>query len=295
MTLYELNRSVGAYLDGSLHTDKGVSCGVPGLFAFESPNPTPVESTLYVPIACLTLQGAKETKLGANSRVFPAGDTVIVSHDVPVSSRVIQATPESPYRALVLVLDLSVLRSLYDQLGDAELSEDTGGAIEIAGADDAFCDAMGRYFALSSNPVEAKVLGPLVFKELHFRLLTAPNGRMLRRLLHLNSHASRVGRAIAHIREQFERPIAIPDLARIAGMSSSSFHVHFRAVTETTPLQYQKELRLIEARRLLSESGSSVSAAAFSVGYESPTQFSRDYSRKFGTAPSKHVMQNEHV
>jgi len=108
-------------------------------------------------------------------------------------------------------------------------------------------------------------------------------------LLHLDSYASRVGRAIAHIRQNYQRQIAVPDLARIAGMSGSSLHAHFRAITETTPLQYQKDLRLIEARRLLSEQGQQVSATAFEIGYESPTQFSRDYARKFGASPRNDI------
>lgn len=289
MDLHDLNRHVGEFLRNKTPAEKGVACGVQGLFAFESIRPTPVEATLYVPIACLTLQGTKETTVGSRSHRFPAGETVIVSHDLPVTSRVTEASPDHPYRALVLLLDVSLLRSLYDQLGDTAPEEDGVGAIEVAVADEGFTDALARYFLLARNPIEARVLGPLIYKELHFRLLVARHGRMLRRLLHLDSYASRVGRAIAHIRQNYQRQIAVPDLARIAGMSGSSFHAHFRAITETTPLQYQKDLRLIEARRLLSEQGQQVSATAFEIGYESPTQFSRDYARKFGASPRNDI------
>ena len=119
----------------------------------------------------------------------------------------------------------------------------------------------------------------------------SPIGAMLRRLLVADSHASRVTRAIQKVRAEFRNPLSVPDLARIAGMSASSFHSHFKSVTGTTPLQYQKDLRLIEAKALLVDRAHSVAEAAFAVGYESPTHFSRDYSRKFGLSPRQDVQQ----
>ena len=285
MKLDDLNRAVGDFIRKSGGAPKGMPTGVPGLCAFERETPTPIESTLYQPIVCLTLQGVKETVLGDKVRLFQPGGAAIVSHDLPVASQIIEASPAQPYRSLVLLLDLGVLRSLYDQLGDEAIEETEADAIAVGAADDEFVDAIARYFALADKPVDAQVLAPLIQRELHFRLLTARHGGMLRRLLDLDSYASRIARAIAHIRQHFREPIAIADLAKSAGMSASSFHAHFRAIAETTPLQYQKELRLIEAKRLLSEEAASVSAAAYEVGYESPTQFSREYSRMFGVTP----------
>ena len=141
------------------------------------------------------------------------------------------------------------------------------------------------------TPAEAKVLGPLILKEMHFRLLTAPHGGMLRNLIQRNSHASRITRAIAYIRQDFANPLAVADLADDAGMSASSFHQHFKSITAMTPLQYQKDLRLMEARRLLMSGQFSVSTTAYEVGYESPTQFSREYSRKFGVSPRRDRQQ----
>ncbi|MBK7400694.1 MAG: helix-turn-helix domain-containing protein [Myxococcales bacterium] len=132
------------------------------------------------------------------------------------------------------------------------------------------------------------MLGPLVLKEIHYRLLVAPFGGMLRRLLRHDSQASAIARAIGHIRGDIRSPLAIPELARRVGMSTSSFHQHFKTITSTTPLQYQKELRLLEARRLLA-GGASVTATAFEIGYESPSQFSREYARKFGVPPSQDI------
>ena len=153
--------------------------------------------------------------------------------------------------------------------------------------DPAWLDPLERYLALMNRPLDARVLGPSLLREIHYRLLSSPIGGMLRNLLAVDSHASRIAKAIVQMRKGFRSPLAVADLARTAGMSASSFHDHFRSVTGTTPLQYVKELRLIEARRLLSDESCSVSAAAYCVGYESPTHFSRDYSRKFGCPPSQ--------
>lgn len=141
--------------------------------------------------------------------------------------------------------------------------------------------------ALADSPADAKVLGPLISKEIHYRLLMAPFGGMLRSLIRHDSNASAIARAIGQIRADIRSPMTIPDLARRVGMSASAFHKHFKTVTATTPLQYQKELRLLEARRLLRMGGASVTTAAYQVGYESASQFSREYARKFGVPPSQ--------
>ena len=288
----DLNQSVGDFLRGEASGDPPRQ--VPGLSIYENPAPTEIEPCFYQPVVCLTLQGAKEVFLGSKRMLFRPGRSIIVSHDLPVASRIIEASQERPYRSLLLTLDLALLRSLYEQLGDVSLEDDEDGdVIAVDLADPAFVDAFGRYFALFGDPAEASVMAPLIQKELHFRMLRASHGGMLRRLLRVDSRASRIGLAIAYIRENFRKPIAIADLAKTAGMSASSFHAHFRAITETTPLQYQKDLRLIEAKRLLSEHGLTVSAAAFDVGYESPTQFSREFSRKFGASPRDHLLAGE--
>jgi transcriptional regulator GlxA family with amidase domain len=131
------------------------------------------------------------------------------------------------------------------------------------------------------------VLGPSTLREIHYRLLLSPVGGMLRNLLVADSHASRVAKAIRRLRSEYRVPLKVPDLAKAAGMSASSFHEHFKAVTGTTPLQYQKDLRLIEAHALLTAMSHTVSEAAYEVGYESPNHFSRDYNRKFGLPPSR--------
>lgn len=243
---------------------------------------TSFEAAIYEPVVCLILQGRKETTLGDETFSLGAGECLLVSHDLPVVARIVRA----PYLALLLDVELATLRELYDEVAETLPPPAESRAIEVHRADAALVDALARYVALAKSPTDASVLGPLVAKEIHYRLLMAPIGGMLRRLLRHDSHASAVARAIAQIRRDFRTAIEVPHLARSVGMSASSFHKHFKAVTAVSPLQYQKDLRLLEARRLL-RAGSAVSTTAFDVGYESPTQFSREYARKFG-APPKH-------
>jgi AraC-like DNA-binding protein len=258
---------------------------MPGLRLLRQDLPSPLEASLYQPVLCLILQGRKEVTVGAQALAFGPGECLLVSNDLPVRSRVTRA----PYLALVLDVDVAAVRRLYDEVADGALEDERARAAVTARADPGLLDALRRYLALAGSPSDAKVLGPLVLKELHYRLLTAPFGGMLRSLLRRDSHASAVARAIGHLRGDLRAPVAIPELARRVGMSASSFHKHFKAVTSTTPLQYQKDLRLLEARRLLQAGGASVTTAAYEVGYESASQFSREYARRFGAPPSREL------
>lgn len=252
---------------------------------FREQAPTTFEAMVYEPIACLILQGEKETSVGDEVFTVPEGHCVVVSHDLPVLARITRASARRPYLALVIRLDLAVLRSLYDEVGEATLPTGSARSMEVAPVDEPTADVIGRYLDLLDDPVAARVLLPLVRKELHFRLYMSASGAMLRSLLQRDSHASHIARAIRTLRESYRETLAVAELARSVGMSTSSFHKHFKSVTMTTPLQYQKDLRLTEARRLLRTGASTVTEAAFEVGYESPSQFSREYARKFGAPP----------
>lgn len=255
-----------------------------GFVLLRQSTPNSFEASLYEPVLCLILQGRKQVSIGEQTLSFGPGECLLVSHDLPVSSRVTKA----PYLALVLALDAATIRRLYEEVASVLDSERARAAVTHR-ADPGLLDALRRYLALADSVADAKVLGPLILKEIHYRLLVAPFGGMLRNLIRHDSHASAVARAIGHIRGNILSPIAIPELARRVGMSASSFHKHFKAITSTTPLQYQKELRLLEARRLLMTGGASVTTAAYEVGYESSSQFSREYARKFGLPPSQDV------
>ena len=287
MTLKSLTEAVGAFLEGRTNTGYGVQTGVKDLWLYADDAPTPINTVIYTPVVSLTLQGEKETRWGGRRRLFRPGESFIVSHDLPVQSCVTRASKAEPFLAIALNIDLPLLRTLSNELNEPLSGEMPAEVIETDVADDAFLDALGRYFALRDNAKAAHLLAPIVHKELHALLLLAPHAGMLRRLLNRESQASQVARAIAHIRENLSQALTVNDLARVSGMSVRSFHAYFKSVTSTTPLQYQKELRLIEARRLIQTEGKAVGTAAFEVGYESPTQFSREFSRRFGLAPSR--------
>lgn len=260
---------------------------VPGLQLVRQHAASSSEPDVYRPVLCLILQGRKQVAFGERTLSFGAGECLLVTHDLPVWSSVTKA----PYLALVFDVDIAAVRKLYDEVAGSALDGTRASAVETHRAAPGLIDALGRYLALADAPADAKVLGPLTAREIHYRLLTAPFGGMLRRLIRHDSSASAISRAIGHIRADIRAPIAIPDLARRVGMSASSFYQHFKRTTSTTPLQYQKELRLLEARRLLRTGGASVTSAAFEVGYESLSQFSREYARKFGVPPSEDMRE----
>lgn len=260
---------------------------LPNLFVLREDSVTAFDAVIYNPVVCLILQGAKVTTIGDQVTKLAAGDALIVSHDLPVQSKITIASAAKPYLALILSLDLSMIRSLYEQVGSHVQDAPDARSLSSGPADTELINTISRYLALQDAPLDAAVLGPSILREIHFRLLMSPTGGMLRSLLSVDSHASRVSKAILKLRSKFRESLTVADLAQVAGMSQSSFHTHFKLVTGTTPLQYQKDLRMIAARDLLRSGHHSVLAASFEVGYESATHFSRDYQRKFGLPPSK--------
>lgn len=256
---------------------------VDGLLLLRQEIKSSFDVSVYEPVLCLILQGRKQVAIGEQTLSFGPGECLLVSHDLLVRSRVTKA----PYLALVFEVDVATVRKLHDEVVQWTRDSESARSAETHRADAGLLDALRRLMALADSPADAKVLGPLISKEIHYRLLMAPFGGMLRRLVFHDSNATAIAGAISHIRGDLRLPIAIPDLARRVGMSVSSFHKNFKAITSTTPLQYQKELRLLEARRLLRTGGTSVTTTAYEVGYESASQFSREYARKFGVPPSQ--------
>ncbi|MEZ5912517.1 MAG: AraC family transcriptional regulator [Paracoccaceae bacterium] len=264
---------------------------LPNLLVLKRRAPSTLEATVYTPVICLILRGSKDISIGTQSLSLHRGDALLVSHDLPVMSRITEASPDNPYLALILTLDIGTIRALYDQVGEAVTETPDARSLTAFSARSEWTEPLTRYLRLMDAPLDALVLGPSILREVHFRLLMSPMGGMLRNLLSVDSHASRIARAITRIRNSFREPLAVADLARHVGMSQSSFHEHFKAVTGTTPLQFHKDLRLIEAQNLMRTGGQSVSRASHAVGYESPTHFSRDYARKFGCSPRHHLAQ----
>ncbi|THK34094.1 AraC family transcriptional regulator [Ensifer sp. MPMI2T] len=261
---------------------------IPGLSVVRHFRPTDLMPVLYRPIFCLVLQGAKQTCLGDEIITFVQRRSVIVGLELPTFARVVEASRDRPYVAVALQIDMTLIKELAAEV-DA-IGDDDGRASAIAAgeADDAVVNAMDRLFGLVDKPAAVAVLRPLIMREIHFWLLSASHGGLLRQLVRTNSNVARISEVIVHIRRNYAEALRVPELARSVGMSESAFHQHFKAVCGTTPLQFQKRLRLIEARRLMISEGQSVSSAAAAVGYESPTQFSREFARMFGSSPREH-------
>ena len=245
-----------------------------------------LDAKLYEPVLCLILQGAKEVVSGERALGFGKGESLIVSHGIPVLSRITEASSSKPYIALVLGLDINIVRSLYEEFGESAMSMAGAKALEVEKANDRLLDSLYRLMEAAQSEIDSLVLFSQILREVHFRLLQAPYGGMLRDLLRVDSHASNISKAITIIRHRYNEPLSVADIAKSVGMSTSSFHQHFKTITESTPLQFQKDLRLLEARRLIKNSGENVTSAALKVGYESPNQFSREYTRKFSVNPS---------
>ncbi|THB75986.1 MAG: AraC family transcriptional regulator [Desulfobulbaceae bacterium] len=255
------------------------------LLLLKHTSPSELEATFYEPALCLILQGRKEVSTSQRRFSFGPGELLIVSHQIPVVSKVVEASEAKPYIALVLPLDMSIVRSLHHELADLPKSQDHPRSLDVNEAGAHLIDALYRLMNAARDKTDAIILMPQILREVHFRLLQADGGGMLRKLLQPSSHASKISKAISLIRLKYDQHLPVDDVAKSVGMSVSSFFHHFKAITDSTPLQYQKEIRLLEARRLLMSEGESVTLAALKVGYESPSQFSREYVRKFGSTP----------
>ena len=247
---------------------------------------TDLIATIYRPLLCLILQGAKQVGSSARTLTVGAGQSLIVSHTLPVISRITLASREDPYTALVFPLDLDLLRSLAPAVSPALKAPSSDPfSICLCDTDPGLADALHRYFLQCEEEETAHLLGPITAREVHARLLIGQHAQVLQRLLWHESTASRIFLATKEIQTNLSETIVVGDLAAMVGMSNSAFFEQFKAVTGTSPLQYQKDLRLLKARDDLRTSRAKVSEVAFAVGYESSAQFSREYSRKFGRAP----------
>ncbi len=269
-----------------IQINNDISDELPSITILERMEVSEFEAVIYNPVICIILQGSKETSIGDQRFHLTSGDMLVVSHDMPVTSKITEASAERPYLALIFSLDLSTIRSLYEQVGEAINETSSAQALSKSTATPDLMDALSRYLECQGNAPDIHVLGPGIRREIHYRLLMSPIGASLRNLLSVDSHASRISKAIIRIRSGYQDTLASTELAQIAGMSPSSFHAHFKSITGTTPLRYQKDLRMIKARELLALGQQSVTAIGYDVGYESAAQFSREYSRKFGVPPS---------
>lgn len=258
---------------------------ISGLATIRSAKPSGMIYAISRPLACLVLQGRKRVTMGTKTFAFGAGDSLLITADVPTVSQVTQASAAAPYLSLVIDLDPAVIADLTVQMEAVPVAE--GAPVRIEQTDAEVADAALRLMRLLERPGAVPVLHAPWMRELHYWLLVGRHGAVIRRLGSPQGHAQKIARAIAVIRAEFARPLPVDRLAAVAGLSPASFYHHFRVVTSLSPRQFQKQLRLIEARRLMMSEHLSASRAAFAVGYESVPQFTRDYRRFFGLPPAQ--------
>jgi AraC-like DNA-binding protein len=266
---------------GALH------CFSEDIFCIKEVDVSELNETIYEPALCVVLQGAKQTNLDNRILRLSSGDSIIISHHVPVYAKITQASIEVPYLSLIIKIDLKIIRSLAFEIEQIVEKQDRAFSVDSEKADSALINTIDRLITTMEDPLEAELIGASLFKELHLRVLRASHGGMLRQMVPINSAANNVARSIEHIRNNYRDRLLVTEVAREVGMSESSLYQKFREITGTTPHQYQKSLRLMEAHTLLSSDGYAVSDAAFAVGYESASHFSRDYLRKFGIPPKE--------
>lgn len=273
------------------HTARGIAVSaVDGLDLVRAEAITGRFGALYQPSLCVVLQGAKTTLLGEQVFNYDAGKYLIASVDLPAIGQIAQASPEAPYLALRLSLDTAVVAEL---LLDAEDEADAPPApgLAVSELSDDLADALLRLTRLIERPREIAALAPLIKREILYRLLFVEVQPLLRQIGRAGSRLNRLNRALAWIRQNYDAPLKVGDLARLAHMSPSTFHRQFKAVTALSPLQYQKQIRLQEARRRLLADEADVASVGLAVGYESPSQFSREYRRLFGAPPGRDAVQ----
>jgi len=233
-------------------------------------------------------QGGKRLMLGEHVFEYRAGQVLVVTTGLPVTGHFLDAGPLTPALGMGLVLRPAAIAELLLETGPTRWTRGRAGPA-IATGDTApdLLDAVARLLRLLDRPADARVLAPLVEREILWRLLTGPHGAIVRQIGLADSSTSHVGRAIRWIRENYAEPMRIEELARMVGMSAAAFHRHFRAVTTMSPLQFQKRIRLQEARSLLLARPDDVAGVGHPVGYDSPSQCSREYRRLFGAPPGR--------
>jgi AraC-like DNA-binding protein len=242
------------------------------------------------PAFCVTAQGSKEVWLEDECYQYDPAHYLITTTTLPVASRITEASTERPFLIFVLGLDPSLIGSVMVEAGyPVPRGQSSVRAMAVSPLDAELLDAVVRLVRLLDAPADARVLAPLVTREIVYRLLTGEQGERLRQIATLGGHTHRIIKAIERLRTDFDQPLRIEELAREFGMSVSGFHHHFKEVTAMSPLEFQKQLRLQEARRLMLGEGLDASGAGYRVGYNDASHFTREYKRLFGEPPMRDV------
>lgn len=262
----------------------------PALSIYRYQAPTELTSYMQEPSICLIAQGHKRVLLGEDEYFYDQNHYLITSIDLPLVAQILEASRQKPYLGLTLKLEKKhIAQMMVDHELSVSRTQDAGRGLAVSKITLSMVQSFLRLFDLLDQPEDIPVLAPLIQKEILYRLLTGEQGQRLRQISMIGSHSHQIARAIDWLKEHYDKTFKVDDLASYSGMSTSSLHYHFRALTAMSPLQFQKRLRLNVARQLMLMEQKDATTAAFEVGYESPSQFSREYSRLFGAPPSRDI------
>lgn len=253
-------------------------------------NPTEFLRCFYNPSCILVLQGLKQMLYGDESLLYTKGQYVVSCTDIPVSSRVVKASEREPFVVLILELDSNIISNLILETKLPKNIDSDDKALAIADTDEQLLDSFYRLALLiEKSESERQIMAPIIIKEIYYRLLTGPLGNQLRLINTKGTRSNQISQAISLIKEKYSEKLNMDEIAKLVNMAPSSFYRNFKKVTKTSPLQYQKQLRLNEAQRLMLTGEHNAESASYIVGYESPTQFSREYKKMFGNPPKTNV------
>ncbi|MBG1244675.1 AraC family transcriptional regulator [Nostoc sp. NZL] len=263
----------------------------PGIFIYQSSKPTESQVSVLKPAFCVIAQGSKDVLLNDELFHYDSGHYLISTLDLPIMSNVVEASEEKPYLNLRIDLDPALVAAVMIESGiETNKKSGTGvKAMDVSPVDADLLEAVVKLVKLFDTPDEMKFLAPLIIREIIYRLLKGKQSARLSQLITTEGDAQRISRVVKQIRENIDRPMKIEDTARELGMSVSSFHQHFKSVTAMSPLQFQKQIRLQEARRLMLGENMDVAIASFRVGYDDPSYFSREYKKLFGIPPHRDI------
>jgi AraC-like DNA-binding protein len=282
----ELGALIGKFSPG----DGMHPTAIGGLICIRLSEPHMQLPSVYQPSICVIVQGAKQVLLEDEIYRYAPPQFLAVSVDLPLTGQVVEASAAKPYLCLAIEIDARLIADLIAQSGDASWSRgETSRGLFVGEMDGAMQETALRLARLLEAPGDIHVLAPLAMREFHYRLLKSPYGPAIAQMAIAGSNTHKIGQIIRRIKTQLASPIRVEELASMANMSPSSFHQHFKAVTAMSPVQYQKRLRLTEARHILLAERSDAASAAYRVGYQSVSQFSREYARMFGAPPIRDV------
>lgn len=292
MTAQELRIETGLREMGTLIARFAAADGInatalPQLTLSRASMPSEPVHGVFEPCVCVIAQGAKRVMLNEEVFLYDRASFIAATVDLPIMGQVIEASPERPYLGLKIAVEPRDVAELMTEAELPPIAEPAPGrGLFVSRTDPELLEALVRLLRLLDAPEDLPALAPLAFREILYRVLKSEQGGRLRQAAAANGRARRIARSVEWLKAHFTEPLRIEDLARQASMSASSFHEHFRAVTAMSPLQFQKQLRLQEARRLLLAEAADAASAGHRVGYGSSSQFSREYSRLFGAPPA---------